>query len=276
MSTAAKVLTTADADELVRRYYAAYNPRYTAEEWARLRATTRALETAQTALTIAASRANDEAERAEKAERARDEALLAIDCGQDVVCATPPGCLVHWEERCRELVRERDSAVSEFGDERQRKRRELEEMDARLENAERSRDEEDARSDRLQRELDDALHTFRCVEETEQFRAMEARAEKAEKQRDAARDNYENMRQHSVALHALADEAVGEGDTTRALVAELVTALAGLERKFLDPAPNEPGGPCWCDPVRYTSLFGHEDSCDAARSALAKAKGAKP
>lgn len=39
------------------------------------------------------------------------------DCGQNVVCRTPPGCMRHWEERCRELVAERnalrDAAESE-------------------------------------------------------------------------------------------------------------------------------------------------------------------
>lgn len=34
-----------------------------------------------------------------------------LDCGQDVVCRTPPGCTRHWEERCRELVAERDAAL---------------------------------------------------------------------------------------------------------------------------------------------------------------------
>ena len=33
-----------------------------------------------------------------------------IDCGQDGVCAKPPGCTRHWEERNRELVAERDEA----------------------------------------------------------------------------------------------------------------------------------------------------------------------
>jgi hypothetical protein len=157
--------------------------------------------------------------------------------------------------------------------------------------------EEDARSDRLQRELDDALHTFRCVEETEQFRAMEARAEKAGKERDltksfvaelvrerdtarterdAARANYENIHQQATSLALLADESVDGRDAALALVAELVTALAGLERRFADPAPNEPGGPCWCAHIHYAALFGHEDSCDAARSVLAKTKGGTP
>jgi hypothetical protein len=42
--------------------------------------------------------------------RALETALREIDCGQDTVCATPPGCVRHWEERNRELVRERDTA----------------------------------------------------------------------------------------------------------------------------------------------------------------------
>lgn len=37
------------------------------------------------------------------------------DCGQDgPVCATPPGCSRHWEDRCRELVAERDEARAEI------------------------------------------------------------------------------------------------------------------------------------------------------------------
>jgi hypothetical protein len=41
------------------------------------------------------------------AARERDEAR---DCGQEGVCANPPGCQRHWLERNRELVRERDEA----------------------------------------------------------------------------------------------------------------------------------------------------------------------
>jgi uncharacterized coiled-coil protein SlyX len=29
---------------------------------------------------------------------------MPLDCGQDGVCATPPGCMRHWEERNRELA----------------------------------------------------------------------------------------------------------------------------------------------------------------------------
>lgn len=43
---------------------------------------------------------------------AREASAVAVeDCAQDRVCATPPGCLRHWAERCRELVRERDAAA---------------------------------------------------------------------------------------------------------------------------------------------------------------------
>lgn len=35
---------------------------------------------------------------------------MLFDCGQSVVCATPPGCGRHWAERNRELVEERDAA----------------------------------------------------------------------------------------------------------------------------------------------------------------------
>ena len=38
------------------------------------------------------------------------EETVLRDCGQHVVCRTPPGCMRHWEERNRELVRERDEA----------------------------------------------------------------------------------------------------------------------------------------------------------------------
>jgi hypothetical protein len=39
-----------------------------------------------------------------------EERNAARDCGQEGVCANPPGCQRHWEERNRELVRERDEA----------------------------------------------------------------------------------------------------------------------------------------------------------------------
>jgi hypothetical protein len=32
------------------------------------------------------------------------------DCGQEGVCANPPGCQRHWLERNRELIQERDEA----------------------------------------------------------------------------------------------------------------------------------------------------------------------
>jgi hypothetical protein len=39
------------------------------------------------------------------------DALRAVgDCKQDTVCATPPGCARHWEERNRELVQELQAA----------------------------------------------------------------------------------------------------------------------------------------------------------------------
>lgn len=36
--------------------------------------------------------------------------LVPADCQQDGVCAFAPGCTRHWEERNRELLRERDEA----------------------------------------------------------------------------------------------------------------------------------------------------------------------
>jgi hypothetical protein len=48
----------------------------------------------------------------------REERDEARDCQQDDVCAVPPGCQRHWEERCRELMRERDEARSELATER--------------------------------------------------------------------------------------------------------------------------------------------------------------
>jgi len=54
--------------------------------------------------------------RTEEAEaevaRLRTSLAAAQDCGQDAVCAVPPGCQRHWEERARELVRERDAAIA--------------------------------------------------------------------------------------------------------------------------------------------------------------------
>ncbi len=49
--------------------------------------------------------------------------LQMIDCGQEVVCALPPGCMRHWSERNGELVAERDAArarVAELETERKR------------------------------------------------------------------------------------------------------------------------------------------------------------
>ena len=84
--------------------------------------------------------------------------------------------------------------------------------------------EEDARSDRLQRELDDALHTFRCVEETEQYLNVLARAEKAEKERDAA--------------VARRDEVIADLDRIQGQagpeLARLRARVASLETAFLD------------------------------------------
>lgn len=37
----------------------------------------------------------------------------AADCGQQCVCAKPPGCARHWEERNRELVREAETLRAE-------------------------------------------------------------------------------------------------------------------------------------------------------------------
>jgi hypothetical protein len=48
-----------------------------------------------------------EKERAEQAELGID---MLRDCGQENVCATPPGCVRHWVLRNAELVRELDEA----------------------------------------------------------------------------------------------------------------------------------------------------------------------
>lgn len=45
-------------------------------------------------------------------EEARRRLDRAHDCGQDDVCATPPGCGRHWAQRNWELVTERDSAIA--------------------------------------------------------------------------------------------------------------------------------------------------------------------
>jgi hypothetical protein len=51
------------------------------------------------------------------AARLRVQELEAeLDCGQDAVCAKPPGCRRHWEERNRELVEDL-RAVSALADE---------------------------------------------------------------------------------------------------------------------------------------------------------------
>lgn len=59
-------------------------------------------------------RATVDADFSRTLERQRDEAREKLaeltDCGQDGSCVLSPGCIRHWEERCRELVRERDEA----------------------------------------------------------------------------------------------------------------------------------------------------------------------
>ena len=64
-------------------------------------------------------RVHDE-ERADAAERRAEK---AEDCGQDGVCAAPPGCQRHWEERAREAIaraweaeRERDDLLARIND----------------------------------------------------------------------------------------------------------------------------------------------------------------
>jgi hypothetical protein len=55
--------------------------------------------------------------RAETAERERDRLRDMLtnerDCGQDDVCAKPPGCARHWEARCHELAAGRNEARAE-------------------------------------------------------------------------------------------------------------------------------------------------------------------
>jgi hypothetical protein len=62
-------------------------------------------------------RANRAEARAEKAERERDRLRDMLtnerDCGQDDVCAKPPGCARHWEARCHELAAGRNEARAE-------------------------------------------------------------------------------------------------------------------------------------------------------------------
>jgi hypothetical protein len=96
----------------------------------------------------------------------------------------------------------------------------------------------------LRRELDDALHTFRCVEETGQFREMEARAEKAEK-------------------------AEKDRDAARARVSELVAALEGM----IEPAEDVGSELCSLSAGCGAYLGRLDMAIDDARAALAKAKG---
>jgi hypothetical protein len=42
---------------------------------------------------------------------AQAEAAAELDCGQGTVCARPPGCRRHWEERNRELVAQLENAL---------------------------------------------------------------------------------------------------------------------------------------------------------------------
>jgi alkylation response protein AidB-like acyl-CoA dehydrogenase len=70
---------------------------------------------------------------------------------------------------------------------------------------------EEIEAHRLTREqLDAALHTFRCVEETEQYRAVLTRAKKAEAELDAIRDTrfaWDAMMQQLVAARIQAKKA---------------------------------------------------------------------
>jgi hypothetical protein len=66
----AKPLTTAEVEELKRRYYAGVNPRYTAEEWERLLATTRERDDLRAALQRTFQWLPDEEVNAMESERA--------------------------------------------------------------------------------------------------------------------------------------------------------------------------------------------------------------
>jgi hypothetical protein len=118
MSSDAKVFSTAEAQSWGP--YAPANPKTVQAILPRLLATTRALETAQTAMTIATSRANEEAARAEKAERARDQlaavvvatgGLRYVDfaAGESVVVSDEIRGHELWSSM-RETIRERDTA----------------------------------------------------------------------------------------------------------------------------------------------------------------------
>jgi hypothetical protein len=72
--------------------------------------------------------------------------------------------------------------------------------------------------------------------------------------------DYERIHQQAVALHALADEAVGDRDSARARVVELETVLGRIV--------------CYWDAEDEGKV--HPDLIDAARSALAKVKVGAP
>lgn len=194
-------------------------------------------------------------------------------------------------------------------------------------------------AEKAERERDEALHAFRCVEETEQYLNVLARAEKAElkaqhyetdwraaktefgdaaarlrekvravererdearaevTRRDAliARDGYEDMRQHAVALaqrlekaefdrdvaHAEGVELLEQRDrarralaaeiettrATKARVAELVTALEDCTEWMYYNPPADGWGL-----LDKRADAGRHEAIDAAHAALAKAK----
>lgn len=39
---------------------------------------------------------------------------MSDDCGQQGVCAEPPGCMKHWAERVREVMDDRDRLLSKI------------------------------------------------------------------------------------------------------------------------------------------------------------------
>jgi len=66
----------------------------------------RTIEELRAQLETVRTQANDMVRLFDEVESERDELRSKMDCCQDLVCATPPGCARHWEERNRELVAE--------------------------------------------------------------------------------------------------------------------------------------------------------------------------
>ena len=151
------------------------------------------------------------------------------NCGQDSVCATPPGCARHWEERNRELIAERDEALRDWRGER-------EALDACVVDCNAMQDKRDA----LQAELDGMYGRgpTAYIELGEKLAVMAA-------ERDSWRRESDERDETITALRHCLQETEAERD--EALRQALEDALQDMREScwcIPDDPSFEPCGPC--------------------------------